>query len=407
VQRIIIALASGPSYDRVPIPPKPLQTHKTDIAARQVVVDSFIQKYTRGFSGPILSTRFDGPNHFDQCVLITWAMGSLGSHLVAYFAALPSDKKVICLNRYSSTECSIRQRQALESKGLSLNSEALSKLKVFETDTAKPMLGLSSIGYAKLVNSITHIVHNAWPMSITRSINGFESQFRVMQNLIELARESSCRHRQQGPKVGFQFISSIATVGYYPLMSAKARVPEERMMVDSVLPTGCGDAKLVCERMLDETLHKNPDQFRPMAVRIGQIAGSKISRSWNPVEHLAFIIKSSYPIYHIENPIRQPWGEMVGVLASALDVRRANIIPFNEWIGRVRQFPGSADFHNPAAKLIDFLDTQFVRMSCGGLILDTAKSTEHSETLRNQRPVSCELVRKYIRAWKDIRFLHE
>ena len=293
IQRIIIGLASGPSHDRVPKPPKSFPSHTTDFAARQVVVDAFIEKYTREFSAPIFSNEFNRPGHFDQCVLLTGATGSLGSHLVAYFVALPTVKKVICLNRKSMIECTTRQRQALESKGIFLDSTALSKLEVFETDTAKPMLGLSSVRYTKLINSVTHIVHNAWPMSITRSINAFEAQFRVMQNLIELARENCCRRNPRGPRIGFQFISSIATVGYYPLWSREARVPEERVTAESVMPTGYGDAKLVCERMLDETLHKYPDRFRPMAVRIGQIAGSKTSGYWNPVEHLAFLIKSS------------------------------------------------------------------------------------------------------------------
>jgi hypothetical protein len=93
------------------------------------------------------------------------------------------------------------------------------------------------------------------------------------------------------------------------------------------------------------------------------------------------------------------------MLADELDVPRKNIVPFREWVSRVRQFPGSADLDNPAAKLIDFLEENFVRMSCGGLILDTAKSAEHSATLRNLRPVSCELVRKYVRAWKEMGFL--
>ena len=293
IQRIIIALASGPSYNRVLTPPKLLPNHTTDFAARQVVVDSFIEKYTLGFSAPTFSTRSDGTTNLNQCVLITGATGSLGSHLVAHFASQPSIKKVICLNRYSSTECATRQRQALESRGLFLNSGASSKLKVLETDTSKPMLGLSSVEYTKLVNSTSHIVHNAWPMSLTRPVKAFEAQIKTMQNLIELARECSCRRQLNEPRIGFQFISSIATVGYHPFLSGKALVPEEKMTVDSVVPTGYGDAKLICERMLDETLHKYSDHFRPMAVRIGQIAGSKTSGYWNPVEHLAFLIKSS------------------------------------------------------------------------------------------------------------------
>ncbi len=113
-----------------------------------------------------------------------------------------------------------------------------------------------------------------------------------MENLIDLAREISCR-RPPGSRVGLQFISSIATVGLYRVRSGKSHVPEERMTVASALSSGYSDAKLVCERMLDETLHRYPDQFRSMVVRIGQIAGSRTSGYWNPVEHLSFLIKSS------------------------------------------------------------------------------------------------------------------
>jgi nucleoside-diphosphate-sugar epimerase len=291
VQRIIIALASGSRYDRVPKTPESAQSQTTDFAARQEIVDNYIKKYTQGFSIPVLLAKVKTAGPSGKCVLVTGATGSLGSHLVAHFAKLSSVKKVYCLNRYSSTEPGLRQRQSLKLKGISLDPSALSKITVYQTDTAKPRLGLRSSDYEDLARNIVYIVHNAWPMSITRPISAFESQFRVMQNLIELTCEIS-KH-QQGSRIGFQFISSVATVGYYPLWSGTEYVPEETMTVESVLPTGYGDAKLVCERMLDETLHKYPHLFRPMVVRIGQIAGSKTSGYWNPVEHLAFLIKSS------------------------------------------------------------------------------------------------------------------
>ena len=291
VQRLIIALASGPRYDRSTISPETPQDQPTDFAARQAVVDAYIQQYTQEFKVSVPLHKVRGPSSSDgEIVVVTGATGSLGSHLVAYLAKLPQIKVVICLNRYSSTEPQLRQQQALKSKGITLGSEHMSKLRVIETDTAKPMLGLPRAEYEDILDNVTYIIHNAWPMSITRGIKGFASQFKVMQNLIEVAREISCRHPS---KIGFQFISSIATVGCYPLWSGTIRVPEERMTVGSVLPTGYGDAKLVCERMLDETLHKYPDRFRAMSVRIGQIAGSTSSGYWNPVEHFAFLIKSS------------------------------------------------------------------------------------------------------------------
>ena len=136
--------------------------------------------------------------------------------------------------------------------------------------------------------------------------------------------------------------------------------------------------------------------------------------SWCPVNDVASTLGelltsniTPYPIYHIENPVRQPWREMILTLANALDVPNTNIIPFDDWINRVRRFPGSIETDNPAGRLVEFLEEHFIRMSCGGLILDTAKSTEHSETLQNEEPISVDLVKKYVSAWKDMGFLHK
>lgn len=288
LQRIIIALASEPN---VGLPQQPTQKQMTDLEVRRAAVDEYVRTYSRGLDSPIEVTGAVGRP--ETCVLVTGATGSLGSHMVAHFAQLPTVATVICLNRRSSIHPAfLRQQQAMESRGISLDKAAWSKLKVFETDTASPSLGLPDSEYQEVVRSVIHIVHNAWPMSINRATKSFEPQFKVMRNLIQLSREASAS-RPVGYKVGFQFISSIATVGQYPVWTGRARVPEERMTIESVLPSGYGDAKLVCERMLDETLHKIDESFHPMVVRIGQIAGSKTSGYWNPIEHLAFLLKSS------------------------------------------------------------------------------------------------------------------
>ena len=115
--------------------------------------------------------------------------------------------------------------------------------------------------------------------------------------------------------------------------------------------------------------------------------------------------RQTHPIYHIENPSRQPWADLVRLLAENLGIPLQNVIPFAEWISRVRRFPGSADSDNPAKRLAEFLETHFVRMSCGALVLDTAHAKEHSATIRHRGPVSSDLVRNYVRAWKDMGFL--
>lgn len=55
--------------------------------------------------------------------------------------------------------------------------------------------------------------------------------------------------------------------------------------------------------------------------------------------------------------------------------------------------------------LSEFLESNYLRMSCGGLLLDVSKSLEHSKTLREIEPVSEKVVRKYIHIWKEIGFL--
>lgn len=115
---------------------------------------------------------------------------------------------------------------------------------------------------------------------------------------------------------------------------------------------------------------------------------------------------SPHPIYHIDNPVQQPWPEMIQTLAHALGVPSHNIVPFRDWVAKIRRSPLSVEKDNPAGKLIDFLDDHFLRMSCGGLILDTKKACEHSEALRAVGPVSEEVARKYVRAWEDMGFLY-
>jgi thioester reductase-like protein len=197
------------------------------------------------------------------------------------------------MNRVSRQNAQDRQRQALESRSLSLDANSWAKVRVYETETHKPLLGLTAGDYQTLAQSVTDIIHNAWPMSLTRPVKGFEQQFQVMANLIAFARGCSSVRRASEPKIRFQFISSIAVVGHHPFVSGRPLVPEERMTVVSVPPIGYGEAKLVCENMLKETLHRHPTSFSPMSVRLGQIAGSKLDGFWNSSEHIALLLKSS------------------------------------------------------------------------------------------------------------------
>lgn len=449
VERVVMAVNGGfPSQKQEVSPVQPLvpvQRSRSD--SRHAAVDKYIDQMCSDL--PDLSSlphRSTSSGITRACVLVTGGTGSLGSHLVADLAGRDDVAQVVVLNRKGSTDPLPRQLEAFTSRHLSPRGSALQKMRVIATDASKPMFGLERAEYYRLANSVTHIVHSAWAMSIKRPIHGFGAQFDIMHNLIRLAFDTASA--QDGShKIHFQFVSSIAVVGHYPLQPGRdgPHVPEARVDLADVLPHGYGDAKFACERALDRTLHRRPDLFATSCVRIGQIAGASTGPGcWNPHEHIPLLLKSSqtlgclpqfqgplswtpvdivagtladillsidepFPIYHIDNPVRQQWSHVLPVLAQCL--RRQSdeplsIVPLKRWLDLVRAAgPTGPDGANPASMLADFIEHDFERMSCGGLLLGTAHSIQHSETLAATGPVSDERLRRYIGFWKDCGFL--
>ncbi|KAK8055200.1 fusarubin cluster-polyketide synthase [Apiospora rasikravindrae] len=421
------------------------------LEARKRAVDEYVWKYTTGWAvqPPLGSSSSSSgasfPHDARKVVLVTGATGSLGGHLVYHLAQRPDVREVVCLNRENRLEPYARQYQAMRDKGIRFPDALKPKLLVLQTDVTRPRLGLPADTYEALAGRVTTIIHSAWPMSAKRDLAGFEPQFQILRHLLDLVAEAA-RRQPAGFRPTFQQVSSIGVVGHYGREQQEETivVPEERVDMGAVLPNGYSEAKWGCERMLDATLHRHRDKFRAMAVRLGQIAGSKTSGYWSPMEHFGFLVKSSatlgalpdpgdaarcywtpvndvaasladlalrndqvgdsdvadYPIYHIDNPGGQSWRDINAVLSDALGVRHQ--IPFSEWVARVRATPRK---DNPASTLLEFLDSNYLRMSCGGLILDVRKTLSHAPSLSTVGPVSDEVIKKYITVWKEIGFL--
>ncbi|KAH6623650.1 hypothetical protein F5144DRAFT_658610, partial [Chaetomium tenue] len=468
VQRFVIAMAADlePGMAKQPRIPRSPEHDEHDseeyLKGRKLAADKYVASATRGFAIPEASPVVQGPATDDpsdpsdpsaHCVLVTGATGSLGSHIVSHLVSLPSIGTVFCLNRTRPTrkdEQPIspqrRQLEAFESRGIELDETMRAKLEVIETDTSQPRLGLDVAQYGRLVGHVTHIIHNAFPVNGLRALEQNEPQFVVMRNLVDLAAAVSVHRkaRDEKFKCTFQQISSLSAVGKYPFRQGNGRqVPEAPMDIECSLPNGYGGAKIICERILNDTLGRRPDRFRAMTVRLGQVSGSKRTGYWNHVEVLAFLFKSAqtlrsfpavegvlnwlpledastalaelllrasddewYPVYHVDNPVPRAWADVVPVFAEALGVPQdKGIVSLQEWRRRVAEFPGENPWDNPAAKAQDFFEHKFELMSCGGVTMATTRACEHSSTLRAAQPVSDELIRKYVEAWKTTGFL--
>ncbi|KAE8373904.1 hypothetical protein BDV26DRAFT_300722 [Aspergillus bertholletiae] len=458
VQRVIIALAGDVEEDVKALPPAAHAQHHgispEEALKRKAAADNYVRDATKGFEVPASPGGAIEPvGQPATRVLVTGATGSLGAHLAAHLVVLPSVAQVYCLNRPAVRGARSkdapnplrRQLQSFEAKSVVLTDSEKAKLTVLETDASEAQLGLDAETYEHLVANVTHIIHNAFPVNGLRTLQQNESQFTIQRNLIDLAAAASARpHRLSNFKVTFQFISSLSAVGMYPSThGGEIRVPEAPLDIDSSLPNGYGGAKIICERILHETLGQRPDRFRTMTARLGQLSGSRKTGYWNHMEVLGFLFKSAqtlrslpdvegvlswlpledatatladlllrdddseptHPVYHVDNPIHKPWPEMTRVLAEALDIPARNLIPLDEWLRRVRAFPGEDPWDNPADKAIDFFEHKFEHMSCGGVTLATDNARRHSPALRDVQPVSGELVRLYLRVWRESGFL--
>lgn len=229
-------------------------------------------------------------------VLLTGSTGSLGSHILSHLANLPNIARIICLIRSDQNADPYKQQlQSNQAKEINIPELAWSKIEVLRSNLAAPYLGLNEATYARLRGQITHIIHSAWPMDFKWKLASFKSQFQGLQNLLMLAKDAHQVHPIIRPR--FLFVSSIATVGRYREVHGLCLVPEEPMSdIDCTNPFGYGEAKLVCEKIIEKVARNHRRELEAAFIRVGQVAGSTKSGYWNTKEHFPAIVKASQEI---------------------------------------------------------------------------------------------------------------
>ena len=279
---------------------KPAQS----VDIRQMMVDDFFERYSLRTQQSDLThrqgtTQEHGENHV---VLLTGSTGSLGCHLVAQLARSPLVKEIICLVRPATgrdQNPSSRQDEALRAKSLSLSPELRSKITTVQATLSLPQLGLTSKCYNSILQRVSHILHNAWPMNFNWRLSSFQSQFQAMQNLLRVALDARLHQEDTGSvtmrnRIRFVFVSSIAVVGE---CSDVGPIPETNISSTTYTNRiGYAEAKLVGERIVERARDDFAQYLEATSVRMGQMSGSKESGFWNSDEHIAALFKSSVAI---------------------------------------------------------------------------------------------------------------
>jgi thioester reductase-like protein len=407
-------------------------------AGHEDLIEKFVDLYTMWPQDAGIATPDEG-----STILLTGSTGSLGLHVLAHLANLPSVARVICLNRASlngnTSHPEGRVKQAAEAKGIYISGPAWSKITTIQTDTAAPRLGMSNSDYAEICGQVTHVLHAAWPMDFNRLLPSFSAQFQGLRTLLGLCSDAhNCRPTVR-PK--FIFVSSIAVVGKYPEVHGECIVPEITMSDNGCTDDfGYAQAKLVCERITERASQVYRSEFDANVVRVGQLTGAKMTGLWNVSEHFPALVKSSQLIgtlpklrgtlswipvdyaaqvlvellfastseqciFHLENPIRQSWHEVLTTVASELRIPETSFLPYSEWLARVLAIPDDRIDENPAKKLAGFFTEDFEHMASGGIIMDTGNARKASQCLRGINAIDEDLIVAYVAHWRKAGFL--
>lgn len=115
-----------------------------------------VEKYTQDF--PIHKPAGVVTHHGDV-VLVTGTTGAIGSNTLAELYKSPDFTRVFVLARKSTVPISVRQKKALEDRGLDSSIIDSSKITLLEGDPALPDFGLESSVLLELASIVTHILH--------------------------------------------------------------------------------------------------------------------------------------------------------------------------------------------------------------------------------------------------------
>ncbi|KAI0085552.1 hypothetical protein BDY19DRAFT_1020953 [Irpex rosettiformis] len=321
-------------------------------------MDQMLEKYTQGFPVHIPQTN---RMPIGDTILVTGTTGGLGCALLSQLYDASEVVKVYAVNRLGKQSLKGRQRKLLRDRGY--DGDAIlrsSKVVLVEADFAHPLIGLTQELYDEIRLSVTHIIHNAWPVNFNVNLGFFDPSIQGLRNLVDLALKSP-----QATPPRLIFVSSIGVLRH---IDHAQPIKEELVNADVAVGTGYSESKWVCEQLLAVASRDTP--LPSVSVRVGQIAGGD-NGAWNVHEWVPSLIKSSIYLgciplisanvswmnatslsrailearnvaaklspLHLAHPRSVPWNALFEPLMTKYNLQP---VPFGQWFSRLT---GSAD----------------------------------------------------------------
>ncbi|OQD74998.1 hypothetical protein PENANT_c161G09314, partial [Penicillium antarcticum] len=380
-----------------------------------------------------------------KSVLLTGATGSVGAHVLFELLNDDSVSTVYCLTRRASPLKAVRG--SLFERGLLLSPEQTSKVVALNGALDRPDFCLDPVGktFHRMLDSVSLVIHTAWPVNFNLPLAQFEPHLRGLYNLIMF----SLSVRRLEPAV-ILFCSSISTA----LGVSSATIEEAAVDLNSAL-MGYDQSKLVGERMVSLARRSGA---RAYSLRIGQVSGHSKKGLWNDSEAIPLLIRSALTlralpelhqtcswlpvdklatvmlelaescsaperdilpgrasdtsgmayvddsIYNVCNSRVFSWSELLATLQRS--GFQFQVLPFEEWLQLLRESEARGEEHiNPAVKLIHHYEMMHGVQSSinhsGTKVFATNKAERDSVTLRSGHLniVQDDILDCYARDW--------
>lgn len=415
------------------------QTHGNSGTDKAQELRKMVDKYSKNFSTHVPSA----PLPTKDTILLTGTTGALGSNILAQLVASPLVARIYAFNRASggSTPLLERQKTALQERGLDPSLVFSKKIVLVEGNVSEKGLGVSAELYSEIRSSVTHIIHNAWPVNFNLSLESFESQIKGLRHLIDLSLSSPLPFPAR--------VLFTASIGMFINITSRLE-PIKEVPIDAsvAVSNGYGESKWVGEMILAEASRQTT--LRATSIRVGQLSGG-VNGAWTTAEWLPSLIRSAvhlkalpecegdiswipvhtaataiidfchseYSLINLVHPCPAKWSTIFSSFASVLNIP---IIPYSEWLARLDQSAedsgGASDAdnfrRNPGLRLLDWYHSAFAHDNDGPCAdamgfpkFDLTNALAASRVLADDSLPRLDIgdVKLWVDYWKSVGFL--
>ncbi|KAJ6458386.1 hypothetical protein C8R47DRAFT_1203181 [Mycena vitilis] len=414
---LVFAIASG-------------QREEEDDATRDksALMQQVVSKYVQNFPTHLGERPLPSPSA--KVVLVTGTTGVLGCYLLQSLLADDSVLRVYSINRSSAQQQALRDRQASAFLGRGIDVGILDspKLSLLSGDLSKSAYNLRAAVYEEMQQTVTHIIHTAWPVDFNLTLRSFEPNINGLRNLVDFSLAS--------PFIEPARLIYASSIGIFQ-DSTENNIAETPANPEVVGPSGYQQSKWISEQILAKAAERSA--AKPLIVRVGQLSGG-INGAWKVQEWLPAVVQSakftgclpddnrdvawlpvqiaaraiidmleftsSTQIVHLINPRPVSWSILAKVIADNFGVP---VVPYAEWLAKLEsasQIPETPKSFR-APRLMPFFRAQNGRTAAAEAFgFPKMVSTNAVTASQSLRFTNCQLgekdVKEWLRYWRSV-----